>query len=167
MTRASMMAVVCLAASLAGCDGQRPKLPPPPPHGGTAFSLPEGKGFVEALRQDAPDQAGRTQLVVYFIDLERKPLRSAPAAASFQSRGRKAATLALKPIQDADPSEGGRTRKHPVRRPRGHRRHALSDDRSHAGLGRHQRTVRRDPDSAPSRGPTGRRRPELAQGSSP
>ena len=107
MARASLRAVLCLAASLAGCGGPSPTLPPPPPHGGTAFPLPGGKGFVEVLRQDPPDQAGRTQLVVYFIDPERQPLRAAPTVASFQPRIRKAAAIALKPTQDADPSKAG------------------------------------------------------------
>jgi hypothetical protein len=82
-------------------------LPPPPPHGGTAFPLPDGKGFVEALRQDAPAHADRTRLVVYFLDVERKPLRPAPTAASFLPRGRKATKLALEPIPDSGPSEAG------------------------------------------------------------
>jgi hypothetical protein len=82
-------------------------LPPPPPHGGTTFPLPDGKGFVEALRQDAPDHVGQTRLVIYFLDMECKPLRSAPTAASFRPRGRGAATIALKPIPDAGPSKAG------------------------------------------------------------
>jgi hypothetical protein len=107
MTRASLMAVLCLAAALAGCDGQRPMLPPPPPHGGTAFPLPAGKGFVEALRHEVPDRAGRTQLVIYFLDPECRPLGSAPAAASFLPKARKATAVALKPTEDADPAKAG------------------------------------------------------------
>ena len=60
MLRASLTAIICLAAGLSGCGGQSPALPPAPPHGGTAFPLPEGKGFAEVLRQDAPDHAGRS-----------------------------------------------------------------------------------------------------------
>jgi hypothetical protein len=107
MMRAWLTALFFAAASLAGCGRPGPNLPPPPPHGGTAFPLPDGKGFVEALRQDAPDHAGRTRLVIYFLDVERKPLRPAPTAASFLPRGRRAANVALGPIPDAGPSEAG------------------------------------------------------------
>jgi hypothetical protein len=64
-------------------------------------------GFVEILRQDAPGQVGQIQLVIYFVDTECKPLPSAPTAAHFQPRGRRTATIALKPTQDADPSKAG------------------------------------------------------------
>ena len=117
MTRASLTTILCLAACLPGCGGQSPVLPPPPPHGGTAFPLPEGKGFVEVLRQDAPDQAGRTQLVIYFIDPESKPFGSPPTAASFLPRGRKAATIALKPTQDTDSSKSGGLASPPIDEP--------------------------------------------------
>jgi hypothetical protein len=108
MTRASLSAVFLLAASLAGCDAPKPILPPPPPHGGTAFPLPQGKGFVEVLRQDVPDQPNLTQLVIYFLDAECKPLASASTVASFQPKGRRAAPVALKPTGDADPLKTGR-----------------------------------------------------------
>jgi hypothetical protein len=107
MTKASLSAVFLFAASLAGCDGPKPILPPPPPHGGTAFPLPEGKGFIEVVRQDVPDQPKQTQLVIYFLDAQCKPLPSAPTAASFQPRGRKAASVALKTTGDADPLKSG------------------------------------------------------------
>ena len=107
MRRASRRAIFLVAASLAGCDQRDSMLPPHPPHGGTAFPLPEGKGFVEVLRHDTPDQAGRTQLVIYFVDSECRPLRSAPTAASFHPRGPRAAKIALKPTHDADPSKAG------------------------------------------------------------
>jgi hypothetical protein len=113
MTRAPRIAVLVVALSLAGlragagCDQRKATLPPAPPHAGTAFPLPEGKGFVEVLRRDTADRAGQTQLVVYFIDAECKPLRSAPTAASFQPRGRGATGLALKPTGDTDPSKAG------------------------------------------------------------
>src|SRR5262245_24989375 len=107
MTRASSIAVLCLSASLAGCAREGPALPPPPPHGGTAFPLPGGKGFVEVVRQEAPDQAGRTRIVVFFIDSGPKPLPSAPTTASLVPRGRKATAIALRPTQAADPSTSG------------------------------------------------------------
>jgi hypothetical protein len=107
MTRLFLAAIFLIATSLAGCDSPRPNLPPAPPHGGTAFPLPQGKGFVEALRQDAPDQPGRTQLVIFFLDADCKPLASAPTAASFLPKGRKAAPVALKPTGDTDPSKAG------------------------------------------------------------
>jgi hypothetical protein len=107
MPRLVLSAAFLLAASLAGCDAPRPILPPPPPHGGTAFSLPEGVGFVEALRQDVPNQPNRTQLVVYFLDAERKPLPSASTAVSFRPKGRGATSVALRPTGDTDPEKAG------------------------------------------------------------
>ena len=107
MTKASLSAVFLFAASLAGCDGPKPILPPPPPHGGTAFPLPQEKGFVEIVRQDVPDQPKLTQLVIYFLDAKRKPLPSVSAAASFLPRGKKAASIARKPTGDTDPLRSG------------------------------------------------------------
>jgi hypothetical protein len=107
MTRRTLATVFVLATSLAGCDSPRPILPPAPPHGGTAFPIPQGKGFVEALRQDVPDKPGHTQLVIYFLDAECKPLTSAPTAASFLPKGRRPAPIALKPTGDTDPSKAG------------------------------------------------------------
>ena len=107
MTRAFLPAVFLLGASLAGCAEPKPNLPPPPPHGGTAFPLPQAKGFVEAVRQDVPDQPKMTQLVIYFLDAEAKPLSTATTSASFQPKGRGAAPVALKPTGDADPLKTG------------------------------------------------------------
>jgi hypothetical protein len=107
MTRRTLATVFVLATSLAGCDSPRPILPPAPPHGGTAFPLPQGKGFVEALRQDVPDNPGQTQLVIYFLDVECKPLTSAPTAASFLPKGRRPAPIALNQTGDTDPSKTG------------------------------------------------------------
>jgi hypothetical protein len=104
MTRALLLASFVFAVFSTGCEQSRSVLPPPPPHGGTAFPLPHGNGFVEVLRQDAPEQPGQTRLVIYFMDTERKPLRSAPASASFQPRGKKAAKIALTPTRDSEPS---------------------------------------------------------------
>jgi hypothetical protein len=109
MTRASLSAAFLLTTILAGCGPTRPNLPPPPPHGGTAFPLPGGKGFVEVLRQDASSQAGLTQLVIYFLDADCKPLRTGATSVSFKPRGgRGAATVALLPTGNADsPNAGG------------------------------------------------------------
>jgi hypothetical protein len=107
MTRASLSAVFLFAASLSGCDGPKPILPPPPPHGGTAFPLPQGKGFVEVVRQNVPDQPKLTQLVIYFLDDQCKPLPSVSTVASFLPRGRRAASVALKTSGDADPLKSG------------------------------------------------------------
>jgi hypothetical protein len=54
---------------------------------------------------------------VYFIDPERKPLGSAPTAASFQPRDRKAATIPLNPTQDSDPSKAGGLASSPIDEP--------------------------------------------------
>jgi hypothetical protein len=107
MTRRFLAAIFLIAISLAGCDSPKPNLPPAPPHGGTAFPLPQGKGFVEALRQDAPDQPGRTQLLIYFLDAECKPIPASATNASFLPKGRRAEPVALKPSGDTDPSKAG------------------------------------------------------------
>jgi hypothetical protein len=104
MTRALLFALFGFAVFSTGCDQSRSVLPPPPPHGGTAFALPQGNGFVEVLKQDAPEQPGQTRLVIYFMDTERKPLRSAPAGVSFHPRGKKAPRISLTPTSDSEPS---------------------------------------------------------------
>jgi hypothetical protein len=105
--RAVLAGVVLLVAPLAGCGSPRPDLPPAPPHGGTAYVLPGGGGFVEVLRQDAPERPGQTQLVVYFLDARREPLRPAPTSASFRPKARNATPVSLKPTGDADPTRSG------------------------------------------------------------
>jgi hypothetical protein len=107
MMRTVLSAGFLLAATFPGCGTPFVNLPPAPPHGGTAFALPEGKGFVEVLRQDAPQQPGLTQLVVYFLDATCKPLPSSSTAVSFTPRVRGAETVTLKPIGDADPAKAG------------------------------------------------------------
>ena len=107
MMRAALATLIVLAMSLAGCDSPMPVLPPPPPHGGTAFPLPEGKGFVEAVRQDVQDRPDMTKLVIYFLNADCKPLPSSSTAASFLPKGRRPAPIALKPTGDADPSKAG------------------------------------------------------------
>jgi hypothetical protein len=108
MMRASLLASFVFAVFSTGCDQSRSVLPPPPPHGGTAFPLPQGKGFVEILKLDAPEKPGQTRLVIYFMDAERQPLLSAPISASFQPRGKKAAKISLAATGDSEPSNGSR-----------------------------------------------------------
>jgi hypothetical protein len=117
MTRAVLSAVFLSAAILPGCHSPSVNLPPPPPHGGTAFALPDGKGFVEVLRQDAPEQPGLTQLVVYFLDAACKPLPAASTAVSFTPKSRGAVPVALRPIGDADPAKAGGLASAPFRDP--------------------------------------------------
>jgi hypothetical protein len=117
MMRALALSVFLLASIPPGCNAPSVTLPPAPPHGGTAFALPEGKGFVEVLRQDAPERPGLTQLVVYFLDPECRPLASASSAVSFQPKGRDAATVALKPIGGVDPAKAGGLASAPFRDP--------------------------------------------------
>jgi hypothetical protein len=107
MLRAFLSGVFLLTAILSGCGAPTIDLPPPPPHGGTAFALPEGKGFVEVLRHEPPEQPGSTQLVVYFLDAKCKTLPSPSTTVSFTPRVRGAAPVALKPIGDADPAKAG------------------------------------------------------------
>jgi hypothetical protein len=105
--RTALAGLLLLAALPAGCGTPRPDLPPAPPHGGTAYVLPGGGGFVEVLRHDAPERPGRTQLVVYFLDARREPLRPAPTSASFRPKARNAGPISLKPAGDADPARSG------------------------------------------------------------
>jgi hypothetical protein len=107
LTRALLSGSLLCAISLAGCGSQGIVLPPPPPHGGTAFALPDGKGFVEALRKFDPDRPDQSQLVVYFLDAECKPLPTAPTAASFKPRGSKRAQVALKLTAEAELQKAG------------------------------------------------------------
>jgi hypothetical protein len=107
MTQALLRALCIIAAGSPGCTLQELALPPPPPHGGTAYSLPARTGFVEVVRQEAPNRPGQTQLVIYFMDTECKPLRSPPAKAIFEPRGKKAAKIALTPIAVSEPAKAG------------------------------------------------------------
>jgi hypothetical protein len=107
MMRASLSAAFLFAAIVPGCSSRSVNLPPAPPHGGIAFTLPEGKGFVEVLRQEVPEQPGRTRLVAYFLDAACKPVLSALTAVSFTPKGRGAAPGAFKPIGDADLAKAG------------------------------------------------------------
>jgi hypothetical protein len=107
MKRDSHLIALLGAAVLAGCGEQSHSLPPPPPHGGTAFPLPEGKGFVEVLRQDVKDQPSQTQLLLFFMDPECRPLSSAPGAVSFQPRGNKGSKIAFAPAGESEASKVG------------------------------------------------------------
>jgi hypothetical protein len=117
MTRQWVSTVFLLCGLAAGCGAPRIDLPPAPPHGGTAFALPEGKGFVEVVRQDAPEKPGLTRLVIYFLDAERQPLRSISKAVSFKPKGRNAAPVALKPVEGTDPTKEGELASDPFRDP--------------------------------------------------
>ena len=107
LIRALFSSSLLCVVSLGGCGSQAIVLPPPPPHGGTAFALPDGKGFVEALRKINPDRPDQSQLVVYFLDAACKPLPTAPTAASFKPRGSKRAQVALKLTADAELQKAG------------------------------------------------------------
>jgi hypothetical protein len=117
MLRDLSPAVLVVAAILSGCSSPGVDLPPSPPHGGTAFALPDGKGFVEVVRQDAAGQPGFTQLFVYFLDAERNTRPSASITASFKPRDRGAEPVTLKPIGDADPAQVGGFTSAPFRDP--------------------------------------------------
>jgi hypothetical protein len=107
MRRLSLFLVILAVVLSPGCDGPKPVLPPPPPHGGTAFPLPQRNGFVEVLRQEAPDQPGQTRLVVYFLDSACKPLPSAPSDATFQPRGVRSSRVMLTSMKESDPQKAG------------------------------------------------------------
>lgn len=108
MARATLrLCIVAATCCLAGCGQTQIVLPPPPPHGGTAFPLPDGKGFVEVLRHDDSDQPSQTQLVIYFMNPECKPLPSVPTSVSFQTRGKSATRIAFNPTSDSNPATAG------------------------------------------------------------
>ncbi len=106
MTRSCLSACL-LAATLAGCGETQPVLVPIAPHGGTLVRFPDGKGFVEVIRQDAPASAGQSLVVAYYLDPEQKPLTPAPTSATLKLRGARKGTLELKPTGDADPARIG------------------------------------------------------------
>jgi hypothetical protein len=107
MHRAPLSGFFVFALILAGCGSTSINLPPPPPHGGTAYTLPDGKGFVEVVRQDATDHPGQTQLVVHFLDAKQKSISSSVTNVSFAAKERKAAPIAFKPVTTADPARAG------------------------------------------------------------
>jgi hypothetical protein len=107
MPRSPLSVALVFAVVLPGCGAPAVSLPPPPPHGGTAYTLPHGKGFVEVVRRDATDRAGRTELVVYFLNAERKTLPSAASNVSFAPKERNAAALKFQPIGVADSADAG------------------------------------------------------------
>ena len=98
---------VWAALFLAGCGQATVKLPPPPPHGGTAYSLPDGKGFIEVLRQEVPDQPSQAKLVVYFLDADCRPLSSTPGAVAFEPRGKTSMKVAFTPAGASDAANAG------------------------------------------------------------
>jgi hypothetical protein len=102
-----MSSIVAAACCLPGCGRTQIALPPPPPHGGTAFALPERTGFVEVFRHDDSNQPSQTQLVIYFMNPECKPLPLAPTNVCFQPRGKNASRIAFKLTADSDPATAG------------------------------------------------------------
>ena len=93
--------LACLvAAALAGCGGSPPPLTPPSPHGGMMLDLPDGRGVVEVVRQEAPDQPGRSRLLVYFLDAGLKPMTPSPASATLKPKQPRGVTIELKPAAD-------------------------------------------------------------------
>jgi hypothetical protein len=104
MTRVTLLASFAVVLFSSGCDQPKPVLPPPPPHGGIAYSLPKGSGFVEVLKQEEQQQqqSGEARLVLYFMDNEHKPLRTAPSKASFQPRGKKVPRISLAATGDSE-----------------------------------------------------------------
>ncbi len=55
MARAGCYVLLLFAGMAAGCGSSSltDATGPPPPHGGTLFRLPEGKGFVEVVKKEA------------------------------------------------------------------------------------------------------------------
>ncbi len=106
MTQSHLLACL-LAASPVGCGPSQPVLVPTAPHGGTLVRFPDGKGFIELLRQDTPTSASQSVVVAYYLDPERKPLTPMPASAALKLKGARKGTLELKPTGDADPAQAG------------------------------------------------------------
>jgi hypothetical protein len=106
MTKARLAACL-LAASLAGCGGDRPPLSPTAPHGGTLVKLPDGQASAEVVRLDAADTPGQTRLLVYYYHADLKPMTPPPTAATLKPKARGLAPVELKPTGDPDPAKAG------------------------------------------------------------
>ena len=108
MKRRVPAVILILAASLTGCGGVNPAKPgPPTPHGGVVVPLPEDKGLVEVVKQPAPGKAGRTVIVVYFLDNDRNPMTAAPTTATFKGPSPADKPVSFKPITGDAAKAGG------------------------------------------------------------
>jgi hypothetical protein len=98
-----------LLAAVAGCEPGPPKLRPGPeaPHGGSLFPLPDGQGYVEALKQTTSGRKPQSRIVAYFLDADRKPLAATPIAVSLKLKAGGTTPVGLKPTGVADPVKAG------------------------------------------------------------
>jgi hypothetical protein len=108
---------ILVAAALAGCGGTQAPIMPQAPHGGSILTLPDGKGRIEVLRQESPEKAGESRLLVYCLDAEMKPLTPGATAANLKPRGRGGRPLELKPTNNPDPSRSGELASEPFKEP--------------------------------------------------
>jgi len=99
----SRLPIALIAAALAGCEPAGPRGVLSAPHGGTLIDLPEGKGFVEVLRRDAPGKPGGSRVVLVFLDAVRRPMVAPPASATLKLRTDAGKSIDLKPTDPADP----------------------------------------------------------------
>jgi len=72
---------------------------PPTPHNGALVELPDRKGFLEIVKQAASGKAGRSQIVIHFLDRDRNPMSGAPTAATFKGQASGNKPVALKPME--------------------------------------------------------------------
>jgi hypothetical protein len=104
------VAVSLLLASLAcaGCGGGPPNPQPGPatPHSGALSAIPDGQGYVEVLKAPAPGNKKMTQVSLFFLDADKKPVSSPPPSATLKLF---TATppIEFKPITGDPTKEGG------------------------------------------------------------
>jgi hypothetical protein len=95
MTRLHL-SIALLLAGLAGCEQA---VPPgtKTPHDGTLVVLPDNQGFVEVLKRTDPSKEGQTQVVFFFLDESRKPMKPAPDTANLKLQTAGARPIELAP----------------------------------------------------------------------
>ena len=117
MTRRYVSGVVpalFLLLLIAGCGGSATSRSAAPPHGGSLVDLPEGRGYVEILKQTAPGKAGRSSIVVYFLDPDKNAMTPVPSAVTFKGQVTGNKPIAFKPIEGAGATKAGGLASEPI-----------------------------------------------------
>jgi hypothetical protein len=103
-----------IAAVLVGCGNRERLVVPSAPHGGTLAGLPDGLGTLEIVRQDLPGATSQTQLVLYFLGPDGRPLTPAPRSATLKPRERGARPIDFRASDAADPSKAAALQSPPL-----------------------------------------------------